>query len=123
MSGEPDFELYSKDRDELPEQAEEMWHHGAELTADLEPDEVVTGYQNLMDFLDETAEEEVVEIDAEWSEDGEEVVETNQYWWTEVDEETAPERTICETCGATKHTRSDERVEELQYMHHVSTGH
>lgn len=123
MSGEPEFELYSKDRDELPEQAEDMWTNGSDLVDGIEPDEVVTGYQNLMEFLDETAEEEVVEIDAEWSEDGEEVIEINQYWWTERRQESAPERTICTTCGAKKRTRSDERLDELRHMHHVSTGH
>lgn len=123
MSGEPDFELYRKDRDELPTEAEEMWENGSEIVADLEPDEVITGYHNLMDFLDETVEEEVVEIDAEWSDDGEELVELNQYWWTEQGEANAPEKTICTTCNATKRTRSEERLDELRQMHHISTGH
>ena len=33
------------------------------------------------------------------------------------------EHTLCQTCGQTVHTNSDERLDDLRYMHHVGTGH
>ena len=33
------------------------------------------------------------------------------------------EHTLCQTCGQIVHTNSDERLADLRYMHHASTGH
>jgi hypothetical protein len=120
MSGEPDFELYDKTRNEMPDSVEEMWDQRDDFLADIEPDTVVTGYNALKEYLDESAEEEVVE-----GSNGEEMVIQGelQFWWREVDSESAPEKEICSTCGETKRTRSEERLAEIRHMHHVSTGH
>jgi len=120
MAEEPDFEVYDKARADMPDSVEELWELDDDYLEEVSPDEVVSGYEELMEFLDETAEKETVEKPS-----GEEVVVSgeNNYWWAEVDVDSAPEREICGTCGKTKRTRSEERVDELRHMHHVATGH
>lgn len=116
---EPVFEVYHKDRPEVP---------GVDATASgavtfnpnaIEPDKTIEGYDSLREFLDETMEEEVVDH----PEYGESTVEMNQYRWIEVGVEAAPIHNICSRCDAKIQTNSPERLEEKKQMHHISTGH
>jgi hypothetical protein len=116
---EPVFEVYHKDRPEVP--SVEATSSGAVTFHPnaIEPDKRIEGFDNLTEFLDETMEEETVEH----PEYGTSTVEMNQYRWVEVGVESSPVHEICSRCGATVQTSSPERVEEKKNIHHISTGH
>lgn len=101
MTEEPLFGVYKKSRSDTPESVDEIHKEGFEFEK-VPADQVVRGWNNLEDLLDSTSEE---------------------YYWKEAEPETAPETTICEECGATAQTHSQERIEHLRHMHHISTGH
>lgn len=115
---EPLFEVYHKDREEVPS-VDESVNEGVTIPDDLTPDKTIRGYQNLTEFLDNHREVESVSH-PEW---GDTETKIGQYRWKEVGVESAPEVEICSTCGATVQTNSDERAEELAQIHHISTGH
>lgn len=101
----PVFEIYEVA--DVPFTKEEMWDPDVNLDED-----VLEGVSPVMELTSWEAVEEVLD-------EGDE----DEYVWLEVGVEAAPERTVCSTCGATVRTFSDERVEALRTMHHVSTGH
>lgn len=101
MDKEPPFGVYLKSRDDTPDSVDEIRKDGFAFER-IPADEVIWGWDNLEDFLDN-------------SEDG--------YYWKEAEPETAPERVVCEECDSTVKTHSDERLDHLRYMHHISTGH
>jgi hypothetical protein len=113
------FEVYNKNRPEVP--SIEATASGAVSfnPNEIEEDKRIEGYENLIEFLDETKETEVVEH----PEYGESEVEMNQYRWIEVGVESAPVHTICSTCGAKVQTSSQQLIEEKRNTHHISTGH
>lgn len=101
MKEEPLFGVYLKSRSDTPDSVDEIHKDGFEFKK-VPADEVMRGWDNLEEFLDESEEE---------------------YYWKEAKPETAPEKVICNECGATAKTHSDQRVKHLRNMHHISTGH
>lgn len=101
MEEEPLFGVYLKSRSDTPDSVDEIYEDGFEFEK-VPADEVMRGWNNLEEFLDESSEE---------------------YYWKEAEPRTAPEKVICNDCGATAKTHSDQRVKHLRNMHHISTGH
>lgn len=104
MDKEPLFGVYLKSRDDTPDSVDEL--HSEDFVFEKIPaDEVFRGWKNLEEFLDDSRESD------------------REYYWKEARPETAPETVICNECGATAQTHSQERIEHLRNMHHISTGH
>jgi hypothetical protein len=115
---ETEFAVYLESRDDVPT-ADESHQEGVDFNTDeIEPDKVITGYNNLSDFLDENQKTVTAEIE----EFGEVEYETGMYRWSELNVDDAPIHEFCH-CGAEIQTRSKERVGEVSSCHHIGTGH
>lgn len=101
---EPRFLFFNRNRDEVPS-VEEVWDEDHDVQfdpAEEEADHIIRGYEEAMDFLEDSDED---------------------LMWAEEHQETAPVISVCSTCSASVQTNSKERLESKQYTHHVGTGH
>ena len=101
MSKEPLFGLYLKSRDDTPDSATETYKDDF-VFEKVPADEVIRGWNNVKEFIDQQDEE---------------------YYWREAEPETASTTSICGQCDAQVKTHSEERIQDLKSMHHISTGH
>jgi hypothetical protein len=101
MSEEPLFGVYLHSRNDTPDSVDEIHQESFEFEK-IPADKVIRGWNNLEEFLDESNE---------------------RYYWKEAEPESAPARIICERCEIKEKTHSEERLQHLRSMHHISTGH
>lgn len=101
MTEEPLFGVYLKSRDDTPDSPADTYDEDFVFNK-VPADEVIRGWNNLTDFLDQQEEE---------------------YYWKEAEPETASPTSICSQCDAEIRTHSEERIQHLRSMHHLSTGH
>lgn len=100
---EPVFEVYRKDQN--PEIGDPPYDLSEIDLESLSPNQQFTGWDALMEFLDNT------EVD---------------YVWREINIESAPEIPLCpddELCNKGVVTWSKERLESVRANHHIGSGH
>lgn len=101
MSEEPLFGAYIRSRDDMPDNVDEIYDDEFEFEK-VPADKVIRGWDDFQEFLNSSDEE---------------------YYWKEAEPENAPKRIICSVCDEATKTHSDQRIEHLRSMHHISTGH